>query len=155
MAGCALQIVPTTLDTGAMMSKDTEAAGMPEILIIDDHAGLRNCLAEAFGHEGFTVSVAENGREGVTAAYQQWPAVILCDVMMPEMDGFALLDVLKRNPVTEKIPVVLFAALAEPIMETYALSHGAVALVGKDTPLDELMALVKGAISKVKKRRKN
>jgi CheY-like chemotaxis protein len=88
------------------------------ILFIDDELHVRQvvkaCL-EALG--GWNVSLAASGQEGLVKAISEKPDAILLDVMMPGMDGLALLRELKANPVTESIPVVFLTArlsLTEP-----------------------------------------
>ncbi|HEY9725003.1 MAG TPA: response regulator [Chroococcales cyanobacterium] len=94
------------------------AIATKRILFIDDELHVRQvvkaCL-EALG--GWDVLLAASGQEGLVKAVSEKPNAILLDVMMPGMDGLALLQELKANPVTESIPVVFLTArlsLTEP-----------------------------------------
>lgn len=95
-----------------------DAIATKRILFIDDELHVRQvvkaCL-EALG--GWNVLLAASGQEGLVKAASEKPDAILLDVMMPEMDGLALLQELKANPVTGSIPVVFLTArlsLTEP-----------------------------------------
>lgn len=87
------------------------AIATKRILFIDDELHVRQvvkaCL-EALG--GWNVSLAASGQEGLVKAVSEKPDAILLDVMMPGMDGLALLQELKSNPVTQSIPVVFLTA---------------------------------------------
>lgn len=89
-----------------------------QILFIDDESNIRQivkiCL-ETLG--GWNVSLAASGQEGLVKAVSEKPDAILLDVMMPEMDGLAVLQQLQANPVTQSIPVIFLTArrsLTEP-----------------------------------------
>ena len=69
---------------------------MTKILVIEDEAGIRMTLALMLKAEGFDVTVAENGRIGIESARADTPDLILCDINMPEMDGFGVLEQLRR-----------------------------------------------------------
>lgn len=81
------------------------------ILLIDDEKSLsmviKTCLQKL---GGWTVITAELGREGLLKAEATQPDAILLDIMMPDLDGFTVLQRLKSNPVTQAIPVVLLTA---------------------------------------------
>lgn len=83
------------------------------ILIIEDEATIRNDLAEILIFEGFDVLTAENGLTGLQLATDKLPDLIVSDVMMPEMDGYELLEALRNNQETRLIPVILVTAMAE------------------------------------------
>lgn len=85
------------------------------VLLIDDEKYLssviRVCL-EKLG--GWRVLTAESGREGLQLAQSEQPDAILLDVMMPDMDGFAVLQALKEVPYTQNIPVIVLTAKVQP-----------------------------------------
>jgi signal transduction histidine kinase/DNA-binding response OmpR family regulator len=91
------------------------AAGTPHkaaalnsaILVIDDEAAARDLVQRALTKEGYRVEAASSGPEGLALARQIKPAAITLDVMMPGMDGWAVLTVLKADPVTADIPVIM------------------------------------------------
>lgn len=80
-----------------------------QVLIIDDNEDIRNFLNDEF-NKHFNITLAENGKEGLETAIELNPDLIICDVMMPEMDGFELTRQLKNNFNTCHIPVILLTA---------------------------------------------
>jgi signal transduction histidine kinase/CheY-like chemotaxis protein/ligand-binding sensor domain-containing protein len=83
------------------------AHSQPTVLIIDDDAGSRDILERHLVRDGCRVLTAGSGQEGLDLAKQHRPALITLDVMMPGMDGWAVLSALKEDPVTAPIPVVV------------------------------------------------
>lgn len=86
---------------------------MKKILVIEDNLEVRENLAEILELSGYEVATAENGKIGVQEARSVKPDLILCDVMMPELDGFGVLRILDQNPKTADIPFVFLTAKAE------------------------------------------
>lgn len=86
---------------------------MKKILVIEDNLEVRENLAEILELSGYEVTTAENGKVGVQEARSVKPDLILCDVMMPELDGFGVLRILDQNPQTADIPFVFLTAKAE------------------------------------------
>jgi serine phosphatase RsbU (regulator of sigma subunit) len=83
------------------------------ILIIDDSEHNRYLLARQLERRGHSIATASHGRQGLEYAQREPFDVILLDLMMPEMDGFTVLDQLKRNPQTHHIPVIVISAINE------------------------------------------
>jgi DNA-binding response OmpR family regulator len=77
------------------------------VLVIDDDAQVRDLMLRTLGKDGFQVEVAPDGPRGIALAKQLRPGVITLDVMMPGMDGWAVLAALKADPGTAEIPVVM------------------------------------------------
>lgn len=86
---------------------------MKKILVIEDNLEVRENLAEILELSGYQVATAENGKVGVQEARSGKPDLILCDVMMPELDGFGVLRILDQTPQTADIPFVFLTAKAE------------------------------------------
>jgi DNA-binding response OmpR family regulator len=86
---------------------------MKTILVIDDNPDIRENTAEILELAGYTVVTAENGRKGVEAAIKEKPAVIVCDIMMPELDGYGVLHLLRKNENTQHIPFIFLTAKTE------------------------------------------
>lgn len=84
-----------------------------KILLIEDNPEMRENTAEILELSGYEVLTAENGKEGVNKAQQHHPDLIICDVMMPELDGFGVLHMLNRNPATAGIPFIFLTAKTE------------------------------------------
>jgi DNA-binding NarL/FixJ family response regulator len=86
---------------------------MKKILVIEDEPEMRRNLATILKLEKFNVVQAENGRVGVETAKKELPDMILCDVMMPEMDGHAVLKALREDPQTVTTPFIFLTAKGE------------------------------------------
>ncbi|WP_310482120.1 anti-sigma factor antagonist [Chamaesiphon sp. VAR_48_metabat_403] len=85
---------------------------MTTILAIEDETGIRENIQEILELEGFDVLTAENGKIGVQLAQEHHPDLIICDVMMPELDGYDVLIALRQDPSTIKIPFIFLSAKA-------------------------------------------
>lgn len=83
------------------------------ILLIEDDEMLHTMYTQKFTKEGYDVKSAYNGAEGVALSETEKPDIILCDIIMPKMDGFAALKKMKKNPVTANIPVILLTNLGQ------------------------------------------
>lgn len=116
---------------------------MAKILLIEDEAPIRANLRRFLTLEGYQVVEASNGSEGLAAISVQHPDLILCDVMMPELDGFGLLGRLRSDPATAAIPFVFVTASAEKGDLERGRELGADEYVTKPFNLPELLALVK------------
>ena len=82
-----------------------------KILVIEDEAQIRINITLMLKGEGYEVSAAENGRRGVEVAREFMPDLVLCDVMMPELDGFGVLDALRADGRFADLPFVFLTAL--------------------------------------------
>ena len=83
------------------------------ILVIDDNTALRENTAEILELAGYKTFVAENGKQGVDLALAQKPSLIVCDIMMPELDGYGVLHLLRKNQDTQNIPFIFLTAKTE------------------------------------------
>lgn len=83
------------------------------VLIIDDHDDIRENTAEILQLAGYKTFTAENGKRGVDVAVAEKPAVIVCDIMMPELDGYGVLHLLRKIPETQNIPFIFLTAKTE------------------------------------------
>ena len=86
---------------------------MKKILVIEDNQDVRENLAEILSLSGYEAITAENGKIGVEKAQKEDPDLILCDIMMPELDGYGVLHILSRQQKTADIPFVFLTAKAE------------------------------------------
>lgn len=84
-----------------------------KILAVDDEKHIVRLVQINLQKAGYEVTTASNGREALESVAEQHPDLIVMDVMMPEMDGFAALQKLKENPATAKIPVIMLTAKAQ------------------------------------------
>ncbi len=80
------------------------------VLVVEDKASLTQMLQFLFLSKGLNVQIAFNGKEALEKAGSILPSLILMDIMMPEMDGFEVLEELKKDPATSHIPVIMLTA---------------------------------------------
>ncbi|OYW69157.1 MAG: DNA-binding response regulator, partial [Verrucomicrobiales bacterium 32-60-5] len=88
---------------------------MKKVLVIEDHAMMRRNVLVILEMEGYQVASASNGREGLALVSTEQPDLILCDVMMPELDGHAVLRALRASPLTASVPFIFLTAKGEKI----------------------------------------
>lgn len=86
---------------------------MKKILLIEDHTEIRENTAEILSLSNYEVIEAENGKVGVEMAKTQHPDLIICDIMMPQLDGYGVLHMLSKNPETAGIPFIFLTAKSE------------------------------------------
>src|SRR5690606_12250664 len=86
---------------------------MKKILLIEDNQDIRENTAEILLLANYEVIEAENGKVGVEKAKKERPDLIICDIMMPELDGYGVLHMLSKNPETSAIPFIFLTAKSE------------------------------------------
>src|SRR5829696_9243491 len=86
---------------------------MPTILVVDDDSSARNAIIRLLKHEGYAVTGAENGQAALDALGVGSPDLILLDLMMPELDGLEMLEILQKNPQWKALPVVVLTAMSD------------------------------------------
>jgi CheY-like chemotaxis protein/CRP-like cAMP-binding protein len=86
---------------------------MKSILVIDDNPDIRENTAEILDLAGYKTFTAENGKRGVEVAMKEKPDLIVCDIMMPELDGYGVLHLLRKNPESQNIPFIFLTAKTE------------------------------------------
>jgi len=117
---------------------------MSKILVVDDSALIRGVLSDFLASQGHEVILAENGLEGVLAAYRRIPDLIVTDVEMPRLQGYQMSRLLKSRREIRKIPIIMHTSLSEDRDKFWAGSSGADAFITKDFDnLDALAAQMK------------
>jgi DNA-binding NarL/FixJ family response regulator len=86
---------------------------MKKILIIEDEPEMRRNITALLSYHQYQPLAAENGRAGVEVARREKPDLVLCDVMMPELDGFGVLQALQSDPALARIPFIFLTARGE------------------------------------------
>jgi DNA-binding response OmpR family regulator/anti-sigma regulatory factor (Ser/Thr protein kinase) len=112
---------------------------MKKILFIDDNHELRKITLEALELEGFQTIGAEDGKQGIAIAKTQKPDIILCDIMMPETDGFEVYNHLRQDQSTAMTPFIFLTALAEKEYMRKGMEIGADDYLTKPFKLEELL----------------
>src|SRR4029077_10011243 len=86
---------------------------MTKILVIEDNEGVREEIVEILRFEGYDVRDAENGRLGLQLVKQWPPDLVICDLMMPELDGYATLEAMRADPASAATPFLCLTARCE------------------------------------------
>jgi two-component system cell cycle response regulator len=120
---------------------------MPEeskakVLVVDDEEMIINFFMAALGEQGYQLEVARNGREAIDKAKVFLPDVVLLDVVMPELNGYQVTEILKRDPATATTPVILVTGLGSIEDKVKGLESGADDFLTKPFNLQELLARV-------------
>jgi CheY-like chemotaxis protein len=118
------------------------------ILVIDDNKDIRENTAEILELAGYITQVAENGKKGVEIAVRDKPSIIVCDIMMPELDGYGVLHLLRKNPETEHIPFIFLTAKTERTDFRKGMEMGADDYITKPFEDIELLNAIETRIKK-------
>jgi len=116
---------------------------MARLLVIEDDQGVSMLLRIILENDGHEVLVAEDGSRGVAMATRRSPDAIILDVMMPFMDGFAVLEALHEDQRTAKIPVMMLSAIKEEAVAERCYRMGAQTFVRKPFDADMLLSTVR------------
>lgn len=123
---------------------------MEHVLIIEDNKEIRENSAEILELAGYKVSAAENGKEGVEKAMQNKPDIIVCDIMMPVLDGYGVLHLIKGNPELAAVPFIFLTAKAERSDFRRGMELGADDYITKPFTETELLGAIESRLHKVK-----
>ncbi len=96
-----------------MLKKVSDSARMKRILVVDDEEMLRRGIVKILQLEGYSVFEAGDGDEGLRAAFDKNPDLIVSDVHMPNMNGFMMVEELQKNKKSAKIPVIMMTGVAQ------------------------------------------
>jgi CRP-like cAMP-binding protein/ActR/RegA family two-component response regulator len=119
-----------------------------KVLIIEDNDDIRENVIEILELAGYTVASASNGKEGVGLAFKEVPDIILCDIMMPEMDGYGVLYLLSKRPETIAVPFIFLTAKAEHFDRRKGMEMGADDYLTKPFDDMELLAAIESRLKK-------
>ncbi|GAB4477208.1 MAG: response regulator [Anaerolineales bacterium] len=114
-----------------------------KILAVDDDPINLKLVAATLGKEGYEIITAGNGKEGYQKAEEILPDLVILDVMMPEMDGYQVCSLLRKNPKTAKMPVMMLTSLSSVEQKIKGFDAGADDYLAKPFAPDELIAHVK------------
>jgi DNA-binding NarL/FixJ family response regulator len=126
--------------------KENAIKNTKQLLLIDDDPNLILLVKDYLEFRGYEVITAENGREALEVLERQLPDMMICDVMMPEMDGYAFVEQIRQDPRTSWIPVLFLSAKGQSQDRIKGLSKGADVYMVKPFEPEELVAQVESSI---------
>ena len=131
--------------------KDNSQKDNKKLLLIDDDPNLILLVKDYLEFRGYNVVTAENGREALEVLDQNIPDMIICDVMMPEMDGYSLVKHIRQEPHTNTIPVLFLSAKGQSQDRVKGLNEGADVYMVKPFEPEELVAQVESSLNQIKR----
>jgi len=120
---------------------------MSKVLIIDDDPELRTLMTTFLTAKGFEVSSAKNGAEGLAQAQADQPDLISLDIIMPGMDGFAVIQQLREDPAFRDVPIMVLSALTTPDTHDRAIDAGVRTVVTKPFDYREIVFKIRALIA--------
>lgn len=122
-----------------------------KILIVEDAPLTLQLMAERFSKDGFLVLKAKNGRQGLSIAGKEHPDIILLDIIMPEMDGIAMLKELRADEWGKDVPVIILADIDDTETIASAIENNAYEFLLKNNwRLEEIVEKVKKKLDTIK-----
>ncbi|MDX9757799.1 MAG: response regulator [Bacteroidota bacterium] len=121
---------------------------MKKIAVIEDDVVVRETIIERLSEAGFQVVSAENGLDGIELIREQQPDLVLCDVMMPNLGGFGVLEYVRKDPTTELIPFIFLSALSDKSDLRRGMLSGADDYLTKPFSKEELLNAVNVRLQK-------
>lgn len=120
---------------------------MKTILLIEDNNAIRENTCELLEMEGYKVIVALNGKTGIILADEHRPDAIVCDIMMPEADGYEVFNTLRASLSTNTIPLIFLTASAEKKEVAAGLEMGACSYIRKPFDPEELFQALRQCLN--------
>ena len=120
-----------------------------KILIVDDEEDILHFLELVLKERGYQVLTAGSGREAIEKARRARPDLVLLDIMMPQMDGWEVLKLLRVDEATAAIPVAMVSARTDPRDRVQGLQEGAVDYICKPFALEDLLAKVESIFAQI------
>ncbi len=132
--------------TSATAMKEPSMKDYKRLLLIDDDPNLILLVKDYLEFRGYEVTTAENGREALDILEQDIPDMIICDVMMPEMDGYTFVEQVRQTERTSWIPVLFLSAKGQSADRVKGLNKGADVYMVKPFEPEELVAQVESSL---------
>ncbi len=130
------------------MGKDKNSKNMnKKILIIEDDKDIARLISYNLGKDGFEIVEAYDGESGLSLADAERPDLIILDLMLPEIDGYGVLNILKKNRSNKHIPVIIISAKVSPGAIIKGFQSGAIDYMPKPFSVGELTFKVRNILS--------
>ena len=128
------------------MTKESTTGEQKRLLLIDDDPNLILLVKDYLEFRGYCVETAENGQEALDLLQDSTPDMIICDVMMPQMDGYSFVEHVRKDPRTNWIPVLFLSAKGQSQDRVKGLNTGADVYMVKPFEPEELVAQVEASL---------
>ncbi|WP_069791500.1 response regulator transcription factor [Cyanobacterium sp. IPPAS B-1200] len=127
--------------------KDTQNSSPNKLLLIDDDPNLILLVKDYLEFNGYQVLIASQGREALSILERETPDLIICDVMMPEMDGYTFVEEIRQNTQWNQLPIIFLSAKTQTQDRIKGLNQGADVYLVKPFEPEELVAQVKSTLN--------
>ncbi|PSB19797.1 two-component system response regulator [filamentous cyanobacterium CCP2] len=119
---------------------------MGTILIVEDTPSEMELITHYLKESGYSVISAVSAKEALSIAIEQKPSVVVTDIVMPGMSGFELCRNLKKNPTTEKVPIIICTSKNQEIDRLWGMKQGADAYITKPFTREQLVRAIKSVV---------
>jgi DNA-binding response OmpR family regulator len=120
------------------MNLESEDGRVPKILVVDDNPQILGMLSARLKKRGYDVLTAADGEAALELVFEQHPALVVLDVMMPKKNGWEVARAIRQNPLTADIKIIILTAIGEAINEMTSPLYGADAYVDKPFDFNDL-----------------
>lgn len=120
---------------------------MPSLLVIDDEESLRSVISDLFTEERYDVTAADSAEDALVLIAQHAPDIILCDLRLPHMDGFAFVHALRAIPGCMKIPVILMTGSDAGEVKEMTRDQQIAAVITKPFDIFELLRITRSLLN--------
>lgn len=125
---------------------------MTKVIIIEDEETLANNLADKLRHDGFNVTMATDGEDGLEKIRTSQPDLIILDIMLPQLDGLSICRMVRQDPTTLHIPIIMLTARGTEVDKIVGLESGADDYIVKPFSLGEFLARVRAVMRRTSNR---
>lgn len=132
-----------------MVQSNKVATEVKRVIIVEDEETLANNLADKMRSEGFTVTTTNNGEQGLELIRNEKPHVVILDIMLPGLDGLSVCRMIRNDPATARIPIIMLTARGTEVDKIVGLESGADDYIVKPFGLGEFLARVRAVLRRV------
>lgn len=129
-----------------------DAPAAIDLVIVDDDAETTRLLHRLLSQQGYGIQVAESGQQALELIPERLPALVLLDIILPDIDGYTLCQRLKTNPLTAEIPVIVLSSLVDSLDKVKAFQAGASDYITKPFAVQEVLVRVQNQLNLAQQR---